>query len=141
MRKTRNIWMIIIAICAMPVILPVAVALGSVAFALIVSLLAIVFALAVSGAALVLGGIVSIVAAPFAMTQDFGLGILLGGQAFVALGLGILLAMGTYKLARWLPQVARRARRPARQHENHNMPYMMHESADTAVADGGMTNG
>ena len=109
MNRIKTPWLIVIAVCALPIILPLLIAVAGVVLALVVSVLGIVFSVMVSGAALVLAGIVSLVAAPVVMMQDFGFGLLVGGQALLGLGVGILLLLGMSKLARGLARTARQA--------------------------------
>ena len=84
-KGASTVWLILLAIFASPIALPIAIALAAVMLALIVSLIAIVVSLFVAAIALVAVGI----AAPFAT------GGILPGAGNIALGFGIsLLAVG-----------------------------------------------
>ncbi|MCL2604225.1 MAG: DUF1700 domain-containing protein [Defluviitaleaceae bacterium] len=84
-------WMIILALFALPVGLPLVIAVGATAFALFVALAAIIFSLGVSGFAAVFAGGLSLLAFPFAFMQDTGFGLITAGMALMGAGIGILL--------------------------------------------------
>ena len=134
--RIKTTWMIITAIFALPIGLPLVIALASTAFALFVSLVAVVFAVGVSGVTLVVAGIASIVATPVAMAQSFGFGLLMGGQALLAIGFGILFILGVSKLMGGFPLIARYVGRAIQRRktprEYREMPY---------VHEGGNANG
>jgi uncharacterized membrane protein len=87
----KTAWVIIIAIFALPVGLPLIIGLGAGAFGLFVGLAAAVIGLAAGGVAAVVAGIASLFAVPFVMVRDFGSTLLLAGTAMASIGIGILL--------------------------------------------------
>ena len=101
--RLKTVYVAILAIFALPIGLPLAVA----AFAIVISLAAVVFSVVITGIALVLAGIVSLVYAPFALMQDFWHGIFAGGIGLAVLGIGILIFKGSAKLFGLFPMVTR----------------------------------
>jgi len=83
-------WAVILAIFAAPIGLPIAIALGAVAFALLVTLIALVFSFGVTGIALGGAGIAYLVFAIMGATQSVASAILLFGSGLVMLGLFII---------------------------------------------------
>ncbi|MCL2557812.1 MAG: DUF1700 domain-containing protein [Treponema sp.] len=109
-RKGRGVkiaWLIILAIFALPVGLPLTIALASVALALFLALLAIVFAFAVSALAIGLSGLAGIALFPFILAQDAPLALFYGGMGFAALGAGMLLVLLVPFLMKGFPMLAR----------------------------------
>jgi len=106
-RRLSNAWIAILAIFALPVGLPLAMA----ALGLIIALLAVVFSVVVTGGALLLAGIISIVYFPIAVVNDFAFGMMVGGMGLVSLGLGILVAKLSYAMFGGFPAIMRYIRR------------------------------
>ncbi|MCL2839974.1 MAG: DUF1700 domain-containing protein [Defluviitaleaceae bacterium] len=100
--------MVILALFAIPIGLPLAIALAAVAFSLFIALLSVVFAVGVTGVALVVSGIIAIVTFPIFLVQDFSSALVVGGTGLIGLGLGIWFIRLTTTLTRWgFPRVAR----------------------------------
>jgi len=98
---------IILALFALPVGLPIVIAIAAVAFTLFVALCAIVFAVAVAGISLLVTGIVALLAFPRVIFQSLGLAVSLFGIGLMSLGLGILLIKSTTILMRGFPKISR----------------------------------
>jgi len=94
-----KVWLVILAIFAIPIALPLAIALAAVIFSLFVALLAVIFSIGVAAIALLVGGILTLVSgfgviATGPLTTLFFLG---GGLAL--LGIGILFGYLSYIVA------------------------------------------
>ena len=100
-KKTNALWMVILAVCASPIALPLVIIVIAVVFALVVSLFAVGFSLAASGAAITLAGVVTLIAGFVALFLSPATGLLYIGTALFALSAGILLVIGMVKLCQW----------------------------------------
>jgi len=96
----KTAWGIILAIFAVPIGLPLVIALFAAAFSLFVALSAVIFSVAVAAISLIGAGGVSVVASVFVMLSDFGFGMLTLGSGMAAMGLGILLLVSLKFLMR-----------------------------------------
>jgi len=101
--RIKTAYIAILAVLALPIGLPLAAG----AFGLLVGLLALVFSVVVTGIALIIGGVFSLVTFPLAVVHDFWLGILSAGMGLAALGLGILVFMGSKRLIGGVPVIMR----------------------------------
>jgi uncharacterized membrane protein len=88
--KYKTAWVIILALFAVPIGLPLVITVGATAFALFVSLVSVVFSLGVSGVATIVGGIIGLIAFPFILVQDVGSGLITAGISLACIGIGIL---------------------------------------------------
>ncbi|MCL2372068.1 MAG: hypothetical protein FWC78_01520 [Defluviitaleaceae bacterium] len=100
-KSSSRIIIIVLAVLAAPIILPIAIALISAIFAVVVAIGSVLLAFAISAAALVISGIGVIIGTPFFLFQDFVGGLVMGGGAVAALGVGILLFLLTVLLCKW----------------------------------------
>jgi len=98
--RLKNIWVLILAICASPIALPLVLAVVIVALALIVSLLSVFFAFGVSGVACVLSGIAGIFGGVYALFLDPSAGIFYIGFGLLSVALGGALSLGVVKFAK-----------------------------------------
>lgn len=89
------IWMIILAIFAAPIALPLAIAAIVLLFAVLVTLLAFVFSIFCAGAAIVFAGGVMFTAIFFAGSVCQGM--VCAGMGFLLLGFGVLILAGMIK--------------------------------------------
>ena len=89
------IWMIILAIFAAPIALPLAIAGIAVLFAILITLLAFIFAIFCAGFSLVFAGVMMFTAIFFA--GSFGQGLVCAGMGFLLLGFGLLILAGMIK--------------------------------------------
>ncbi|MDR1299921.1 MAG: DUF1700 domain-containing protein [Oscillospiraceae bacterium] len=86
----RTASMVILAIFALPVGLPLAIAFAAVAFSVAVAALAALAALGIAAAALILGGAICALFGAAAILRDFALGLAVAGEGLVMLGAGWL---------------------------------------------------
>ncbi|MCL2203435.1 MAG: DUF1700 domain-containing protein [Defluviitaleaceae bacterium] len=101
----KTAWVIILAVFAVPVGLPLVIALGATAFGLFVGLAGVVFSLWVSGVVTIGAGLVGLLTLPFIFVQDVGFGLTTAGSALVGVGVGIFLirlAMYSVKGFSWI---------------------------------------
>jgi len=103
----KTAWLVILAIFALPIGLPLVIALASVAFALFVSLLAVVVAVGATALGLLAAGVASVVAFPWIASQDAGLALMLAGAGLMLVGIGILLVKFVSVLMKGFPMIAR----------------------------------
>ena len=89
------IWMIILAIFAAPIALPLAIAGIAVLFAILITLLAFIFAIFCAGVGFVFAGIMMFTAIFFA--GGFGQGLVCAGMGCLLLGAGLLILVGMIK--------------------------------------------
>ncbi|MDR1589363.1 MAG: hypothetical protein LBS51_04145 [Oscillospiraceae bacterium] len=87
----RTVSMVILAVFALPVGLPVAAAIAAAALAVIVSILAVIAAAGAAAAAMMPGGLVCVILGAAAMTQNFALGLAALGTGLAGIGVGWLL--------------------------------------------------
>ena len=92
-RKSSTVWIIILAILAVPVGIPLALGLGAGLIGLIIGLGAAAVAVVVAAGTAILAGIIAIVTFPIAIFTDFGTAMANAGGGMVAIGIGILLVM------------------------------------------------
>ena len=103
----RMAWFVIIAIFALPVGLPVLVAVGAVAFSVFVALLATIISLGFGALAILLVGLAGILLFPFIAVQDLGLAVFYCGTGLLLLGTGMLIVSLTVVLSRGFKALAR----------------------------------
>lgn len=87
----KVLWIVLLAVFAAPVALPILLALGIVVLALMIVVVVVALALAISGAAAVLGGVLSVALCLVALPHSLINGLMLAGGSLTAVGLGILL--------------------------------------------------
>ncbi|MCL2818987.1 MAG: DUF1700 domain-containing protein [Actinomycetia bacterium] len=96
--SAKTLWVVILAVLASPIALPLAIAVVVIVFALLISVLAVLFAFAVTGVALVVAGIAALFVAVWALFFEFGTALWMAGSGLVAIGVGILIAQATVLL-------------------------------------------
>lgn len=89
---------ITLALFALPIGLPLIIAVAALAFSLIITFGSLVFAFGLTAVGLIVGGIVGIVSFPFFAFQAFGASLQLLGMSIASIGLGILF----FKLTVWV---------------------------------------
>ena len=94
------VWTVIIAVFAVPVGLPLAIAVAVVAIALLAVIFSLVVAFGATALGLVVGGVAGIVVSIIALFQNIPLALLMLGSTLVVLGLGILFAKLTAAIAK-----------------------------------------
>jgi len=95
-----KLWVVILAVCASPVALPVAIAVLAVVFAMIVSLFAVCFSLGVSALAVAVSGVVMFFAGFWALVIHPATGLFYIGSGLLAVSLGSMLGIGMVQLCR-----------------------------------------
>lgn len=91
---------VLIAIFAVPIGIPLLIALLAVVFALAISIFAIIFSLFVTGFALILSsGLLFVISIVMAFIH-FPTSLMLLGSSMVIIGVGTLLSVGTYQLSK-----------------------------------------
>jgi len=88
-----------LAVFAVPVGLPIAIAVAAVAFALLIVLFALVVSFMASGVALALGAVVSLITGFVIFTQSMGMAFMVLGSGLAALGIGVILVKAAVSLA------------------------------------------
>lgn len=95
-KKGLNIiWIIILAIFASPIALPLAMAAVIVLFAVLMVIFSVVIAFGAAALGLILGGIATAIICLFLLPGNFATGIFFIGAGLISVGVGILFAMLT----------------------------------------------
>lgn len=97
----KTLWIVILAILASPIALPIAIALVAIVFAILITVLALLFSFGVTGVALVVAGIAAVFFGLWALIIEFGTGVFQIGFGLLSIGFGILLAQATVLLTQW----------------------------------------
>jgi uncharacterized membrane protein len=84
-----TMWSILFAVWAMPIGLPIAIAVVAVAFALLIVMLTLIVSFGAAGAALIAASIVYLLTVPFIAASHFASALLFMGMALFAAGVGI----------------------------------------------------
>lgn len=103
----KTTWVVILALFAVPIGVPLAIAVAAVAFALVITLGSLILAFAFTGVAFVIAGIFGFLTLPFIVFQDFGFAILSAGSWLLLLGFGILFIRLTALCMRGFPAISR----------------------------------
>ena len=88
-----RVWIIILAVFAIPIGLPILMALLSIPFSIFIGAVTVFIALFFAGAALILSGIAGIASVPMLLFSDFGSGVFTGGMGLISIGIGILIVV------------------------------------------------
>ena len=99
-KNWRTSWLVILALFASPIAVPLAIAVGVVAIALIITLSAVVFAFFTSGVAIFIAGIACIVAGVLVVFQSFPTTLLYVGVGLMLSGFGTAMFIATLKLSK-----------------------------------------
>ena len=99
--KISNIWVIVVAICAFPIWLPVVITVAALLFAAVITILSLLFAIAVTGGAMMLAGIVSLIGGIILIFQHAPTALLSIGTSLIFTGVGALIV--------WLTVISIRA--------------------------------
>ena len=89
-KKSNKTWIIILAVLAVPVGLPLIIGLGAGLIGLAAGLAAVVVAFFTSGLFFFVGGAVSLLATPFVIVHDLGFGLITGGMGLLFIGGSII---------------------------------------------------
>ena len=99
-KNWRTTWLVILALFAAPVALPLALSAAAVALSLIIALSAVIFSFFAAGAAVFAGGIVCVIAGFLVIFQSFPTTMLYAGAGLLLLGLGAAIVLGTIALSK-----------------------------------------
>jgi len=95
----KTMWIVIIAVLASPVAIPIAIALFAVVFSILVAIFSVFFALFAAGLAMVVVGVITTGAGIVGLFTAPLEALALIGVSLVCLSLGLALVLGTIKLA------------------------------------------
>ena len=105
-KSWRTTWLVILALFASPIAIPIALSVGIVALSLVITFSAVIISFFATGAALAIGGVVSIIAGFLVVFQSFASTMLYVGAGLVLMGVGAAIIIGTTILSkkcfRWL---------------------------------------
>ena len=108
-KNWRNAWLVVLALFAAPIAVPIALSVGMVAVALIITLASVLFSFFAAGFALVIGGIASIAAGLLVIFQSFPTTLFYAGVGLLLVGIGAAIVIGTIALSRkcfsWLTKM------------------------------------
>jgi len=99
-KNWRTVWLVILALFASPIAIPIALSVGAVALALIISLSAVILSLFVSGIALFAGGLASIIAGLLVVFQSVPTTLLYTGVGLMLTGIGAALVIAMTALSK-----------------------------------------
>lgn len=91
-----QVWVVVLALCASPIALPLLIAIIAVLFALGVMAVAFFFSFGLAGITLVLSGILSLAGIITAFSQSFPIALICLGTGCVLVSLGILIIYSAY---------------------------------------------
>ena len=93
-------WTVILAIFAVPIGLPLAIAVAAIAIALLAVIFSLVVAFGATAFALVIGGAVGAVAGILALFQNLPLALMMLGSTLIVIGLGIMFMKLTVEISK-----------------------------------------
>ena len=99
-KNWRTMWLVILALFASPIAIPVALSVGIVALSLIIVLLTVMFSFFISGIAIFLSGIACIIAGFMVIFQSLSTTLFYVGAGLIMLGAGASIGIGTAILSR-----------------------------------------
>ncbi|MDR3072150.1 MAG: DUF1700 domain-containing protein [Clostridiales Family XIII bacterium] len=100
-RGLSAVWFAILGIFALPIALPIAIALFAVAFSVLIAIFSVYISLFAAAIALVGGGLVSVIAGLCAIPISLPVALFYIGGGLICVALGLSLSYGIYKLV-WL---------------------------------------
>ena len=99
-KNWRSTWLVILALFASPIAVPVALAVGAVVLALVISLLAVIISFFAAGVSIVAGGLASAAAGVFVIFQSVPTTMLYFGVGLILLGIGAAIVTATITLSK-----------------------------------------
>lgn len=96
----RGVWVVILAIFASPIALPIVVALVAVLLMLVISVLMVLISIGLTGVALVLSAIIVFLSGFTMVTQSLAVTLVCIGMGLLMLALGVLAVYASYLLIR-----------------------------------------
>lgn len=88
-----GIWIVILAICAFPIWLPLGIAVAAIIFSLVIAIFAVVFGFVVAAISIIASGIFCIVGGVIVMFVHMPTGVATFGSGCLAIGVGSLLLL------------------------------------------------
>jgi len=108
-KNWRTVWLVILALFASPIAIPIALSVGLIALSLVITLSAVLFSFFAAGAGLVIGGVASVVAGFIVVFQSVPTTLLYVGVGLMTLGIGAAIFIATIKLSKicfaWLSKL------------------------------------
>jgi len=96
----RTTWLVILALFASPIALPLVLSVGVVALSLVIVFFAVILSLFATGVAIFISGIASVVAGLLVMIQSFPTTLFYSGAGLVLMGIGASLFIATVALSK-----------------------------------------
>ncbi len=90
----NTIWLVILAICAAPIALPITIAIIAIIFSLTITIIAVAFSIIVSGFACLLAGLACIIIGLIIFIPHPMSGLLCAGMGLTSVGIGLFLMLG-----------------------------------------------
>jgi len=108
-KNWRTSWLVILALFASPIAVPLVIAVGAVALSLIIALSAVVFSFLAAGAAVFISGLACLVVGLLVIFQSVPTTLFLIGVGMVCMGIGAAIFISSLKLSKkcfkWLTKI------------------------------------
>jgi len=98
--KWNTAWLVVLASLATPIALPLTLAAGALALALIIAMSAVIFSFFMAGVALLAGGVGCTLASIFVIAESFPTTLLALGLGLTASGAGVAVVVATVELSK-----------------------------------------
>ncbi|MCL1883822.1 MAG: DUF1700 domain-containing protein [Defluviitaleaceae bacterium] len=112
-------WVIILALFAIPVGLPLIIAIAFVPITLFLTLGTLIFSFVLTGGIMLVVGGAGLIITPFVAINNFGYALALGGTSLISIGIGILFIRFTAFMMRGFPMIARFVSRKISRRSGH----------------------
>ena len=99
-KNWRTTWLVILALFASPIAVPLALSVGIIALSLILVLSAVILSFFAAGIAVFAGGLASLIAGLLVIPQDIFTTLFYSGAGLMLLGIGAAMFIATLKLSR-----------------------------------------
>jgi len=99
-KNWRTMWLVILALFASPIAIPIALSAGIIALSFIIVILSVLFSFFITGISLFFGGIACIIAGFIVIFQSVPTTLFYVGSGMILLGIGAAIAIGTAILSR-----------------------------------------
>jgi len=99
-KNWRTTWLVILALFASPIAVPLLISAGVIALSLVIVLSAVLLSFFASGTAMFVGGLAGVVAGLLVVFQDVPTSLLYSGVGMMLLGIGTAVVIATAKLSR-----------------------------------------
>jgi len=108
-KNWRTSWLVVLALFASPIAVPLVIAAGAVALSLIIALSAVVFSFFAAGAAVFFSGLACVIVGMLVVFQSVPTTLFVVGVGLILLGIGAAIFIATVKLSKkcfkWLTKV------------------------------------